>query len=508
MPRNIESLDDEPLPDGTPNFAGGLTTFPVRNTLAPNQFFIGQNCSLNKNGVVQTRRGTSSLGTQTGGLGTLLGMGYLDTVAAKKLLVAYVGGSATLRAFDGTNWAAVAGYVPVGGNSVQMVQGNDKLYLTDTTQNMRSWDGTTMTDLGGGATDAPHAKFIVWGTNRLIAAGVTNATDTVYFSDILDPSSTHWSAANRIRVGAGDGEPITGMAMWTETILVVFKRTRIWVVDITPSVSVSNFTINIVPTAYGCVFHRTITTVGRDLWFLSNDGVRSLSRTLQGDENEVSQPISLPIKNYTNLITDTWLELTCAIYFQGRYLLFHWSDFPAPDGSGTGYYTLAYNVELAQWEGRWDGWNTLCCAITKFNGQLRLVMGGNGGRVFYWRHITGTPMVTADYQDDAVADATAIPTRVGSRNHNFTAGQNSKRGFALEIEFDNNTAPTADVKLVIDDAAPVLFGTVVPAGRVQLTLLHQAPFRDLAVEVSSASAKLAVRSMALAAFLQTMPIGQ
>lgn len=510
MPRNIESIDDEPLLDGTANFGGGLNSYTARNQLAPTQFAIGRNTVVDRAGIIRTRRGTSALGSLPAGTGQALGMAYLETPAGvKKLLVCFqgTGSGTTVRTFDGTTWTTIAGYTPVAGYNVEIVQGLDKLYLTDTTQNIFSWDGAAWVNLGNGATDAPRAKFIVWGTNRLIAAGVPSAPDTVYFSDLLDPSSTHWSAANRIRVGAGDGDPITGIAMLSKTILAVFKRTRIFLVDINPSLSVSTFTIDEVPTTYGCVHYRTIAKVGNDLWFLSNDGVRSLSRTLQGDDSSVSAPISLPIKNLTALIPDTYLELTNATYFQGRYLLAHWANFTAPDGTPTGYYTLSYNVELQQWEGRWDGLLTVLMTQTRFAGILRLVFAATTGTLTYFRHENGTPETAADYQDDAYLPATEIPTRIGTRAHNHGANFNGKRGFVTELEFDECTAPSAAVKLALDYAAPTTLATVTPNGRVPLTLLHQSPFREAAVEVESTSGKLALRSVSIASFAQTMPAG-
>ncbi len=513
MPLNLESLDDEPLPDGTPNFAGGLWTYPARNMLAGNQFFIGRNTMLTKAGVLQTRRGTTYLGTQTAGFGYPVGMGYLETAAGvKKLLLCHVVGS-TNRVYDGATglWTTQVGYTANVGANVEMAQGIDKLYLTNPGNNMHSWDGTTFTSLGSGATDAPvGAKFIVWGTNRLIAACTAALQDTVFFSDILDPSTTHWAAANRIRVGAGDGEAITGIAMFSKTILAVFKRTRIFLVDINPSVSVSTFVIDEVPGSHGCVNNRTIAKVGTDLWFLSNDGVRSLARTLQGDDSGVGDPISLPVANVVNLSTDAQIAYATAVVFGGKYLLSQFADFTAADGMGAGYYTLSYNLELKAWEGRWDGWSVFQSVPTKFGGILRLVMAGNAGNTFYWRQPSGVPEVAADYLDDTLAAATDIPTRIGCRAANFGADRNTKQGFALEVEFDEgNTATAAVVKLAADGAAAATLDTLTTlSGKQALTLLHQEPFRDLAVEVSATSKRLAVQSVKLSAFLQTMPVGQ
>jgi len=509
---NNDAIDDVPVPDGTPQFAGGMASFPPRNTLQPHQFRLGINTMIEQVGVLQTRRGFSYLSGLAQAAGSVQGLGYLETTAGvKKLLACYSSGICKL--FDGTVWNTAAGYTPLGGYFAEIVQGNDRLYVSDGTQNMRSWDGSSFTDLGNGALDAPRARFLVWGTNRLIAAGVYAAPDTVFFSNFLTAASGQWPATSQIRVGAGDGNPITGLAMWTKTLLAVFKRTKVYIVDINPTVSVSSFVIEEVPGELGCVSHRTIAKVGADLWFLSNNGVRSLGRILSGADQQVSASISLPVENRLRTLSDVGLLNTSAAFFRGRFLLAGYADVPEPpDWPNSGYFLLSYNKTVEQWEGNWRGVAAgvqSCWTQTRFGGNLRLVCGTWGGDVLYWRHPETGTEVAADYQDDGATSGQPIATTIGTRGHVFGAEFNQKQGFALEVEFGASTADAVTIAVNPDEGTDAtLSSATVPAGKVALTLLHQPPFRALAVNLSSTAKKLAVRSVKLSAFMNTMPVGQ
>lgn len=516
---NVESLDDTPVPDGTPNFAGGLASFAPNTQLAVNQFATGINTMLNKSGVLQTRRGRALLGSSFGDTNRILGLGFLNTAAGVRKLLCIQNQSGTgngiVRVFDGSNWTAPGGFTPKENLWATIVQALDKLYICQGATSglaVRTWDGTTFATLGTGATDFPLGDFMLWGTNRMIVAGLPSAPDTIAFSDILDPSNGHWSGANTMRIGAGDGDPITGIAMWTEKLLVVFKRSKLYIVNIDPAVSVSSFSADEVPAAVGCVHHRTITRVGRDLWFLSTDGVRSLTRVLAGSEQEVTSALSLPVTDQVRLIEDldpsyALARFSSAVHFKGHWLLSHYNNVLGTGAGTTGVYVLAFNTELAVWEGRWTGWQPTCFVTTHFAGKERLVFGGMDGSVSYWRHEDSAAEVTADFQDAGGA----IATQVRTRGHQYGADQNSKQGFAVELEFDETSAATAaaaDIKVAIDEASPVLLKSTAPAGKIPLTLLHQGPGRGIAFDVSSTAGKLAVRAVRSTAFIQTMTVGQ
>lgn len=513
---NLEAKDDPPQFDNTPNFAGGLASYPPRHQLQPAQFYRGINTMLSNNGVVQTRRGHTFIGNAPS-VGTCYSLQYLETASIKKLLGFWTGSPTVAKQYDGTSWSNAAGWTPTVGYNICTVQGIDKLYLTNWVENVRSWDGTNFVDLGNAATDAPRCKYLVWGTNRLIAAHLASANDTVAFSDILDPSSTHWSAANRIRVGAGDGNPITGIAMFSKTILAVFKRRKIYLVNIDPAVSVSQFTIDEVPGTIGCVEHRTIVTVGRDLYFLADDGLRSLSRVLQGEDAQVNLPSSQPIHDtlrFLQPLSGSYEEeYARACYFRGRiFFTSHAQTVTTLDGNyGDAHALAVFNVVLGCWEGRWTS-VPRAMTVTQFGNRAQLMMA-MGSSVMYWRHEDGQSDTADDVQDDDWRGADqAIESLFLTRGHTFGSEYNDKQGLAVEIDFAEvqwaARAVSVRVRLFTDDnAAVTLADALSPVGKQVITLMHQPPGRHHAVEIYAAGGKFAVKSVRFSAFINSMPVG-
>jgi hypothetical protein len=504
---NNEAIDDVPVPDATPNFAAGLASYPASTQLAVNQFALGINTSVTKIGEVQTRRAFERVGAFVAGTAAIDGLAYLDTAAGVRKLLRCRGG--VCEAWDGAAWAAAGGFAPTAGKPLEIVQLLDKLYLTNGGFNsINSWDGAVFAAL---AISGP--QYLVAATNRLIGAGGTSMTDTVWFSNILDPLT--WNAANKLRVGAGDGDVITGVAMWTKNLLAVFKRTRIYIVNIDPAIAVGSMVIDEVPAGLGCLSHRSIAKVGRDLWFLASDGtVRSLSRVLEGQEQQITGAMSLPIQNELADMTEDQAATACATFFANRYLLSFWSPYP------TKRKIASFNTELnggaGGWEGIWSQTGMLNPSIfvrTKFAGRERLMAADDtDGSVLSWRTGNAPSAETIFDFTDSSDVFHAITTQVRTRGCFFGADQNLKQGFAVELECSADqpgVTATVNAKAMPDEGALVtLQAGVSGSGKSALTLLHQPPFRAMQFDLSSASGKLAVRGVRPTAFMQTMPVGQ
>ncbi len=173
------------------------------------------------------------------------------------------------------------------GLDTWFTQAGNKMYILNGTDNVFSYDGTTLTDMGN--TDYPKGKYAAFWKNYLFICGdvVLNSTtykNRVYFSDLGNPDTfTH--ASNWFDVGKSDGQPITGIAPLGE-FLVIFKRRSIFVLSGSSpdewvlSASVNN--LSQIASGIGCVSAKSIVQVGNDLWFMSDDGVRSVKRNEQG----------------------------------------------------------------------------------------------------------------------------------------------------------------------------------------------------------------------------------
>lgn len=517
---NNNGLDDPPIFDETVDFRGGQVSNARRNLLGPTQFFRGINTMVAKDGQIVTRRGSTALGAAGGAF--VQGLAYLDTGSTERLLRVSNGVCEQHTGVIGTSWSAAGGFSPDATAQMEIIQALGKLYLHNGVDAARSWDGTSFASLGTGTSDCPIGKYAVWFQNRMFVAGRAQAPDTVYFCDILDPSNGHWDhVAKSFAVSAGDGDEIRGIAGWTNTTLAIFKRSSLWLANVDPTLSLgAQIPLKLIHATIGCLSHRTIKQVGTDLWFLADDGVRSIRRVLQGEEQEVSVPISRPVNDVFERMNRAAAHTACAAVVNGRYLI----AIPV-DGATQPNYVLAFNTETQQWEGEWTGLTPTIFCRSYMGGLERLQWGQANGKVLQWRNwVLESAEADSDYRDDGAE----IPTAVRLRSHTFGEPRNLKRALAIELEFDKSTADEVTVTAYPDETTagvevmeinsglggatfPVVFPFMfAPLGikRASESLLHLDPFRELAVDVTSTRFKLALRAVRLSAFLDSMPLGQ
>lgn len=248
-------------------------------------------------------------------------------------------------------------------------------------------------------------NYLVSHRNRLFCSTADTGIppDTIYVSDILDGES--WDlVGSSLRVG-GDGDPITGLHPWFGNNLIVFKQRSIWIVDADPLLDVSSWTIKLVNNRVGCTAHRSIQTVGADVYFLAQDGVRSIGQIQSGSQTDVGQPLSAPVQDLIDGINRGYQSTICSAYYRNRYFLAY------PSGSATVPDKVAvFNVLTKSWIGLWTGWSPRDFCVTGFSGRLRLNFADNAGRLWTWDDYTTTE-TSSQYQDDTSTYESYVVTR-------------------------------------------------------------------------------------------------
>lgn len=173
------------------------------------------------------------------------------------------------------------------GLDTWFTQANNKVYISNGTDNIHSYDGSTVTDLGN--TTYPNAKYTAFWKNYMFVAGsgVLNSTtykNRVWFSNLGTPD-TFTTATDWFDVGKSDGQEITGIYPLGE-FLVIFKRRSVHILTgSNPSEWILSASVNnllTISNGIGCVSAKSIVQVGNDLWFMSDDGMRSVRRNEQG----------------------------------------------------------------------------------------------------------------------------------------------------------------------------------------------------------------------------------
>lgn len=536
---NLQGLDDPILTDSTPTFTGGMHSYGAADQLETNQARNLLNVDI-RDGTAATRRGTTSL-PNTPFLGfPVQGLFWFSTPALNYLFAAaetglYVWNESAWGGAPGSTWASAS-----NGIAVQMAQLVNLLFLADGTTNLWSYDGTTSVDLGnntgiGDGAKPPVGKYLISDGYRLWSAGITaiNVSDPYpYTSDILACSlildGTTWNSTyGSIRVGSGDGDPITGIISWDQNQIVVFKRNSIYIVQADPSTTnpfdsthgLQNASITCISKEIGCVSHRSIARVGPDIWFLSDFGVMSVGRVVAQDQREVRVAISLVVQDIIDRINWPHADTATAFFWGNRYML----ALPL-DNDTTPTSILVYHTQRQGFSGLWTGWSPACWALSKFNGQERLNFGRADGQV--WRfldYILASQETTTSYQDVGADVATSIQTRAmifGDpifEKSPFTIGLeflDSTAVASCTVSFDETDALPVELGFRTDDNPlflPFLLPAILPnsgVNRRTFPVQQFGQFRSEQVQIDSPSGKLVVRAVIATAFLDTLKLEQ
>ena len=285
-------------------------------------------------------------------------------------------------------------------------------------------------------------KLLTSHTNRLFCTSADTAipSDTLYVSDILDGES--WDIiGNAIRVGDGTGDPITAIASWYSYNLLVFKERSVWVVEANPAVAVADWPIKLINNRVGCVAHKSIQQVGSDVFFMSHDGIRSLSTIESGAQTDVSIPISAPINDQFKQNTIGFEYKSCSAFYDKRYMISVCSN-----GSETPNRTYVYNTDQKSWSGFWTSWQPNDFAVTGFSGKTRLQFGDQSGKIFTWLNFIELNEESESFYLD---QTTPYETELVTRAYNFKEIYAPKTGYQVEFDLDNELSQDQQISFFL-----------------------------------------------------------
>jgi hypothetical protein len=465
-----------------------------------------------------------------------------------------------------TDWAAADSNVPV-----VFAEGMDQLFFCDGVgpiygwngKNVRNFSSASLLDLlsgtyvAGQTTPPTACNILVWFQNRLIASGVSSAPDTVYFSDVLDPTS--WDQNfQTTRIGGGESDPITGLIPWTDLNMLVTKKNSIYLVNCDPAQNpdptdptllIASFAVKKIHGLIGCPAPWTACQVGggssspgSDVFFMDGDKkMRSIRRVLAAEtQQEIGDPISMPIQDYLDRCNIQYIQRATAIYHNDHYIL----AFPI-DGATRPNAVAAYNLLTQTWCGEWNGWAPTCFARrTDLGSYTKLIFGQSsqtsgahlislpdtGGTVFQWfDDLAMEEETTASYQDNGIDFGTSILTRAITFGDPFMY----KTGLNVEFEFDESVSPAVTIQVLLDKVpqaqliAPPFSTLSAPSVRIPIVIpftLGSSPsllrmsfdlqrygtWRELQFLITTTQGKLSMRSIRLTGFsdsirLQSIP---
>lgn len=254
---------------------------------------IADNAIIDRQGRLASRQGNNVLTTNK----TALGTDHIHNIhefydSAGNETIFSTGNNKILSGTT-TLTDVTPGSYTITANDWKIVNFNDKAYffqrgfdplVHDNSNGLR-----TFTVANGGATNATFkANEVLAAFGRLFIAGNATNDTIIYWSDLLDGNAFSGGSSGNIDVSKAwpDGaDKIVALAAHND-FLVVFGEHSIIVYS--GADSPSSMAISDTVSGVGCIDRKTVISIGTDLLFLSDDGLRSLGRTIQ----EKSLPIS------------------------------------------------------------------------------------------------------------------------------------------------------------------------------------------------------------------------
>lgn len=204
----------------------------------------------------------------------------------------------------GTTWSGITGtFTNVDWDFTNF---NDKLLLTNGTDNVKQWNGSALSDLN--ASDAPKGKYITSSIQRVYIAHDGDQISFCAFQDETDWTSSENSGTDQFYTP--DGGAITGLTFFHDQVMA-FKRRAFAVYY---GNNYFNQKLVTVSNDIGCVSFKTIVEVGNLLIWLGENDVYAFN----GGQPEL---IGQRIRGYLNRINRAQEAKCCAFTDGLRYYL-------------------------------------------------------------------------------------------------------------------------------------------------------------------------------------------
>jgi len=374
----LDAPDDKPLYIIRRDMSGGQNTRQHQSQIGENQATKLYNIDLIVPGKRTKRRGSILIGNDVGDADVSYLFNFIIQGETDQLLMLE---NTTLWKWIGYgNWSSIKADF-TADDDVGMVQGKESGLSPDDVVFVNvggtNWfridsDGNAQ-DLGNtsgtGSDSPPQSTVGAWYQNRFWVL----KNDLLSYSDAYsaDYSSAFDTVSNSFRIPVGEE---MGIVPTRDTGMVIFGREQIWGLAPSATPAATDKPEPLI-TSQGCIAKKSIVSVGDDIYWFAQDGVRSLKRTIQDKlQLGVSYPISFPLQDEFDDIDWTKSGEISAVYFNNRVI------FAVPVTGG--WHMWVYYPATQGWA-VWTGLSPKCFAKYKINGEERLYYGKeNDGTVY------------------------------------------------------------------------------------------------------------------------------
>jgi|GEM_PF-4474288 len=271
-------------------------------------------------------------------------------------------------------------------------------------------------------------------------AGYTTRDEYV-MSGLLEPFEYDLIKAH-FRINKGSADFLVGIVPYQEDSVIVFMRKSVYLHN--KLFDLENSGPVIVTDQIGCLSRKTIATIGKNIFFLSDEGVYSLEIAAQLDLTGAGEPLSKDIDDQIRRINVTFAHRACACFCENRYYL------AAPvDGSERNNAIFIYNTINRKWESIDEYpealyFDTLVCATVKGRKRVLGVSRGGGISLLEERE-DGDEVGTIGQSAYSIVPVNA---EIRSRNYSFNTPESKRfNRIQTEVGYDAGDEWSVNVKV-------------------------------------------------------------
>ena len=279
---------------------------------------VADNAVIDKRGRIAARKGISVITTTK----TALGTDYLhrihqfyDDAGNEEILST---GNNKIMKGTTTLTDITPGSYSITANNWKIVNFNDKAYFFQRGFDPLVYDNAnglrTFTTVNGGATNATFkCNEVLAAFGRLFIVDNATDTQTIYWSDLLvgnDFSGGSSGSIDVTKVWPDGYDEVVALAAHNNN-LVVFGEHSIIVYE--GATSPASMTLADTVSGVGCVDRNSVQSIGTDVLFMSNSGLRSLGRAIQEKALPISD-LSLNVKTEIIEVIEAETEPLASIY--------------------------------------------------------------------------------------------------------------------------------------------------------------------------------------------------
>ncbi len=458
--------DDNRLTVNIQDSSGGINTRFHETEIQDNQMTVAYNIDLSTPGKKKKRLGNVAVLNDLGAL-PIHGLIYQKAPSVDARMVFIYGSrmyKSTLPLETSGSWVDIDSTDHFTSNVLTTVSilAGDELFFSNGTDNVFSYNGTSITDEGATTADPPKGKCLAYFKNRLWVANTTSNPDYVWYSNSLD-THTFATSTQVFKVSTGDSTEITNMVPFETSSLIIFKERSIHELAVSGDTA-AYWNLRPVDTRYGCVAPECAKYHNGKVYFLSHDGIRVLPIE--------KQSVSYLIKSEIDDINWVYINRARMVIYDDKLFL------AVPTGSST-YNNKVYVMDLNT--GGWvvyTGWNVNCWGIYISGNEEILMYGDSNDGVVY------KCFISTAFNDNT---STAINYQEETKAYDFGQPFLYKIGGEIEVEIASSTGNTVTVYAAIDGGSYTSLGTCTATDKFSLDSLGH--FRNIKFKfVSNASA--------------------